>query len=148
MDLLTFLTNTQKETLPFFDLPKDDLSKTYAPGKWNIQQILVHLTDADSVMLDRIRRAIAEPSVVVWAFDQDIWCDRLEYQNFPLELSKASYIANRQITVFLAQKYYATLGANQFVHSQTGLRTLKDEFDKVAIHNQTHINQIKMALSK
>ncbi len=148
MDLLTSLTNTQNDTLPFFDLPQGDLIKTYAPGKWTIKQILVHLTDADSVMLDRIRRAIAEPGGMVWAFDQDTWCARLEYHNFPLELSKASYIANRQITIFLARQYYASSGANQFVHSQTGLRTLKHEFDKVSIHNQTHLDQIKTALNR
>jgi hypothetical protein len=31
-------------------------------------------------------------------------------------------------------------------HSQTGLRTLKDEFDKVAAHNENHLGQIATAL--
>jgi len=29
----------------------------------------------------------------------------------------------------------------------TGVRTLKDEFDKVASHNAHHLNQIRMALA-
>jgi hypothetical protein len=32
------------------------------------------------------------------------------------------------------------------VHSVTGVRTLKDEFDKVASHNQHHLDQIRRAL--
>jgi len=32
------------------------------------------------------------------------------------------------------------------VHSETGLRTLQDEFDKVANHNEQHLKQIAAAL--
>ena len=34
----------------------------------------------------------------------------------------------------------------EFVHSNTGVRTLKDEFDKVADHNQHHLEHIQTAL--
>ncbi|HEY7568150.1 MAG TPA: hypothetical protein VH762_11300 [Gemmatimonadaceae bacterium] len=36
--------------------------------------------------------------------------------------------------------------AGSWVHSETGVRTLKDEFDKVAAHNQKHLDQIRRAL--
>jgi len=32
------------------------------------------------------------------------------------------------------------------VHSETGVRTLKDEFDKVVSHNQQHVRDIEKAL--
>lgn len=146
MTILTTLTNTKNETEKYFDLSEDDLAKTYAPGKWNIKQILVHLADADSVLLDRIKRAISEPKQVIWAFDQDLWSENMDYKNFPLEISKAVYLANRQMVIHLAEKYYETLGHKEFIHSETGLRTLKDEFDKVSWHNQGHLEQIKLAL--
>ncbi len=34
----------------------------------------------------------------------------------------------------------------EFVHSVAGVRTLKDEFDKVASHNEHHLEQIRLAL--
>ncbi len=34
----------------------------------------------------------------------------------------------------------------EFVHSVTGVGTLKDEFDKVASHNEHHLEQIRLAL--
>jgi hypothetical protein len=34
----------------------------------------------------------------------------------------------------------------EFIHSETGIRTLREEFDKVAAHNQQHLAQIEMAL--
>jgi hypothetical protein len=99
-------------------------------------------------LLGRIKRIISEPKQVIWAMNQDLWCENLEYKTFPLEISQAIFLASRQAVIYLAQKYYTTLGNKEFVHSETGIRTLKDEFDKVALHNQSHIGQIKLALSK
>jgi DinB superfamily len=148
MDLIQSLIKTQNETVKYFNLSETELSKSYGVGKWTIKQILVHLADADSVLLGRIKRIIAEPKQVIWAFDQDLWCENLEYKNSPLEISQAIYLANRQAIIYLAKNYYDTLGAKEFVHSETGLRTLKDEFDKVSSHNQGHIEQIKLALAR
>jgi uncharacterized damage-inducible protein DinB len=146
MNILTNLTNTKNETEKYFELSEEDLSKTYGEGKWTVKQILVHLADADSVLLDRIKRVISEPKQVIWAFDQDLWSENMDYKNFQLEISKAVYLANRQMVIHLAEKYYETLGHKEFIHSETGLRTLKDEFDKVVWHNQGHLEQIKLAL--
>ncbi|GAA4465571.1 hypothetical protein GCM10023189_46360 [Nibrella saemangeumensis] len=147
MTLLTDLTTTRDQTLACFDLPEADLARTYAPGKWTIRQILVHLADAESVLHERIRRIIAEPKQVIWAFDQDLWAAALAYELFPLNLSRDLFRANRNAIIYLADSFYEQLGSNEFVHSQTGLRTLKDEFDKVAWHNQNHLDQITRALS-
>ena len=147
MDIVELLTATKIETEEYFNLPVNDLSKTYAAGKWDIKKILVHLADAESILHERIKRVIAEPKQVIWAFDQDLWCSNLDYDNFPLAISKSLYLANRQSVIYLAEKFYTKLGSNQFVHSETGLKTLQEEFDKVGLHNQAHINQIKTALS-
>ena len=146
MDIVTLLTDTRLETAGFFDLPPQSLLKTYGEGKWNIQQILVHLADAESILHERIKRVIAEPKQVIWAFDQNLWCTNLDYENYPLEISKSLYLASRQSIIYLATNYYIKSGDKEFIHSETGLRILKDEFDKVAVHNQGHINQIKTAL--
>jgi hypothetical protein len=42
--------------------------------------------------------------------------------------------------------HYETKGHLEFVHSVTGVRTLKQEFDKVASHNEHHLEQIRLAL--
>ena len=146
MEIITLLTETKNETVKYFDLPPENLSKSYGQDKWNVKKILVHLADAESVLHERIKRIIAEPKKVIWAFDQDLWCENLDYEHFPLQLCRDLYIANRNSIIFLAAKYYQELGKKEFIHSETGIKTLKDEFDKVAFHNQAHINQIKTAL--
>lgn len=81
MDLIILLTNTQNETVKYFDLTENDLLKSYGFGKWTIKQILVHLSDTDAVLLSRIKRIISEPKQVIWAFNQDfgvkIWITEL-----------------------------------------------------------------------
>lgn len=146
MDLVQKLTETRDRTVKYFELSDEDLNKTYEPGKWSVKRILVHIADAESVLHDRVRRIIAEPRGVIWAFDQDLWCKNLDYDHFPIKISKDLYIANRQSAIYLAEKYYANLGHLEFVHSETGLRTLSQEFEKIASHNESHLNQIEKAL--
>ena len=98
-------------------------------------------------MHERIKRVIAEPRQVLWAFQQDLWSQHLDYMQYPIELSKSLYLANRNDILYLAEHYYQKLGDREFVHNETGIRTLKNEFDKVADHNEHHLKQIRIALN-
>ena len=147
MTIIDQFTETRNQTLPLYDLPEADMQRTYAPGKWTVRQLLVHLADAESVLHERIKRTIAEPKSVLWAFDQDRWSTYLDYTTFPLSISRSLYEANRQSIIYLTGQFYESLGATPFIHSETGLRTLKDEMDKVAWHNAHHLAQIRQALA-
>ena len=148
MKIIQDLKSLRDQTLPYFGLPESSLLKSYATGKWTVQELLNHITDAETVLYERIRRTISKPNQVIWGFDQDAWCAGLDYKHMPVQLNKPIYIAVREAIIFLAEKYYEKLGQHEFVHSETGKRTLKDEFDKVVWHNEHHLNQIKIALSE
>jgi DinB superfamily len=138
----------RSQTLKYFDLSEEQLELRYAPGKWPIRFIPHHLADAESVLYDRIRRVLSEPRQVLWAFDQDAWAAGLDYSRIPLEHSRRLYDAVRTGVIYQARLRYDSAGHREFVHSATGVRTLKDEFDKVASHNQHHLGQIETALRK
>lgn len=144
--LLAELQKSLDETLSYGDLPAKELQKTYAPGKWTVQQLLHHLADAESVLLERIRRGIAKPGQVVYGFDQDAWAEGLVYEGQNLVTSMQLYQSCRLTAIELAQRFYDSHGHQQYVHSETGLRTVKEEFDKVAWHNEHHLRQIRQAL--
>lgn len=146
MELILHLEQTKIETLRYFELNNEELDKRYAPGKWSIRTILHHLADTESILFDRIRRVISEPRQVIWAFDQDAWVKNLSYDKRPLLLSKELFSATRAGIIYYAGLHYEKDGNLEFVHSEIGVRTLKEEFDKVAIHNQSHIDQIYRAL--
>ncbi len=147
METIELLKITRDKTISFYDLPENDLQKSYGPGKWTIRQILVHLADTEIVLNERIRRAIAEEHPFVVVFDQDRWNEKLDYNNYPVHISKQVYSAVRSSVIYLAEKYYAGSEQVHFFHTAAGIRSLKEEFDKVAKHNFDHIKQIEMALA-
>ena len=147
MDLIQQLEETRDQTVKFFALGDNDLARTYATGKWSVRFILLHLADSETVLFDRIRRTLSEPRQVLWVFDQAAWAEGLDYSRVPLDISRRVYESVRNAIIYYARVYYEQKGHLEFVHSVTGVRTLKDEFEKVASHNQHHLGQIRTALS-
>ena len=147
MQLITELERTRDETLRYFSLGQDDLARSYAPGKWPIRYILHHLADSETVLFDRIRRVLSEPRQVLWVYDQDAWAEGLDYARLPLDISRRIYESVRSAIIYYAGLHYEAKGHLEFVHSVSGVRTLKDELDKVADHNEHHLEQIRLALS-
>jgi hypothetical protein len=146
MDIITKLESTRERTLPYFKLSDKNLNRTYAPGKWSIRIILHHIADTETVLYDRVRRVLCEPGQVQWAFNQDAWVQGLHYSERPLKLSRDMYAAVRASVIHQARMHYEIYGAREFVHSETGIRTLKSEFDRIANHNAHHLAQIERAL--
>jgi hypothetical protein len=146
MDMIERLEATKARTLNYYSLSDAELNKSYGPGKWTIKYLLHHLADAETVLYDRIRRVISEPRQVLWAFDESAWARELDYANLPLDLSKRIYESVRDGIIYYARLHYEAKGHLEFVHSGTGVRTLKEEFEKVAAHNEHHLEQIRTAL--
>lgn len=148
MQLIRELERTRDETLTYFSLDQRDLLRTYGPGKWSVRFLLLHLADSETVLFDRIRRVISEPRQVLWVYDQDAWATGLDYSRVPLDISRRVYESVRSAVIYYAGEFYEQKGHLEFVHSVTGVRTLKDEFDKVASHNEHHLAQIRLALER
>jgi DinB family protein len=148
MQLVRDLESTRDETLTYYGLGDEELSRTYGPGKWSVRFLLHHLADSETVLFDRIRRVLSEPRQVLWVYDQDAWAKGLDYARVPLHLSRDVYRSVRSLVIYYAGVFYEEKGHLEFVHSVTGVRTLRDEFDKVAAHNEHHLSQIRAALGR
>jgi len=146
ISLIRQLRETKSETLPLFHLKERDLQRSYEQGKWSVRQILHHLADVETVLFERIRRTISEPTPRIEGFDQDAWAEKLHYQARPMELARALYESSRDGNIFYARLHYQRDGHLEFIHSDTGVRTLQQEFDKIAEHNLHHLHQIRRAL--
>lgn len=148
MGLVQELERTRDETLKCFSLDHRDLARTYAPGKWSVRYILHHLSDSESVFLDRIHRVLSERRPVLWVMDQDAWAKGLDYATVPLDIARRVYESVRNAIIYHAGVHYERHGHLEWVHSVDGVRTLRDEFDKVAAHNEHHLKQIRSALDR
>ena len=147
MEIIKSLEASKQKTLLYFDLSEEELNKSYDEGKWTVRELLHHITDAETVLYDRLRRVISEPRQVIWAFDQEAWSEHLQYKKMPLDLNRKIFESVRDGIIYLAQEHYEINGDKEFIHSGMGLRTLRDEFDKVAWHCEGHLEQIDRALS-
>src|ERR1051325_4825962 len=105
MQLIRELERTRDETLRYFSLGEHDLTRTYGTGKWSVRFILLHLSDSETVLFDRIRRCLSEPRQVLWAFDQDAWAQGLEYAKVPLDISRQVYQSVRGAIIYYAEQY-------------------------------------------
>ena len=146
--LIRELERTRDESLKCFSLDHRDLPRTYGPGKWSVRFILHHLTDSETVFLDRIHRVLSEPRPVLPVMEQDAWAKGLDYSQMPLDISRQVYESVRNAIIYHAGVHYERSGHLEWVHSVDGVRTLRDEFDKVAAHNENHLRQIRLALGR
>ena len=146
MDIIEQLEASRDKTLKYFELSQEQLARTYGPGKWPVRFVLHHIADAETVLNERIRRTISEPRQVLWVFNQEDWARGLDYARMPLELSRDTFRAVRAGIIYLAREHYEKNGDLEYVHSETGVRTLKMEFEKVVWHNEQHLGQIEKAL--
>lgn len=148
MQLIRQLERTRDETLKYFSLDHRDLARTYGSGKWSVRFILHHLSDTETVFLDRIHRVLSEPRPVLSVMDQDAWAKALDYSLVPLDIARGVYESVRNAIIYYAGVHYERNGHLEWVHSVDGVRTLRDEFDKVAAHNENHLRQIRLALGR
>ena len=145
-ELVGELERTRDETLGHYSLSASELAKTYGPGKWSVKFMLHHLADSEQILYERIGRTIAEPRPSITVFQEALWAKHLDYASRPLEISRDLYAATRRANIHYARKFYESHGHLEFVHSEMGVRTLRQEFDKVADHNEHHLAQIRAAL--
>ncbi len=113
-----------------------------SPEEWCIQELIVHLADAEVNAYTRCRRAIAEPGSPVFAYDQDRWAGALNYmqQNGEEALQLFRYL--RVLTYTLIKSLPESTWANTIMHPEVGVMTLDDWLDTYAAHAHNHVDQI------
>ena len=146
--LISALEETRDETLSYFDLGDDALARTYDADKWSVRFILHHLSDSETVFYERLRRIVAEPRPVVWVYDQDAWAAKLDYGQRSLSVAQDVFVPLRSAIIAFARTQYEKDGEREYVHSITGLHTMREELERVASHNALHLDQIRRALSR
>jgi uncharacterized damage-inducible protein DinB len=120
-------------------LSTPQLHATPIPGKWSMQQLVVHVTDADLVMTDRMKRVIAEDEPALLAFDEEKWLARLQYSHQRAEEAAGLFEINRivftRVLRHLPDEAFSRVG----IHSQRGRQTLADILTFSTTHLEHHL---------
>ena len=81
VDPMSVLKATPKRLLKATKgLTKKEMQTPWAPGKWNMVQIVNHLCDAELALGYRFRKVIAEPGSPIQAYDENKWTANLHYE--------------------------------------------------------------------
>ncbi len=145
-DLSSELQASRAELVPWFATAIADpalAGRTYAPDKWILHELLIHLADTETVLLDRVRRLVAEPKPLLWAFDQDAWATGLAYPQRSLAQAELLFIAARDTLIEIVDHLPATALDHTGVHSERGKVTLAESLAGIARHTRHHVGQIR-----
>ena len=137
---------SMQETLALFDGPRAAFGKSYAPGKWTLRDLLIHISDAETVLLDRLRRLASEEKPLLAAFDQDLWAKALFYDRRDMHLVKMQFQAARRSVIELATSLDDSFDAKSGTHTEAGTLTFAQVLKKVVDHNVHHLDQAKAAI--
>jgi hypothetical protein len=125
---------------------KKQLTRKPAPDKWSIAEIVAHLADAELAIGWRMRKILAQNTVPLDAYDQDIWANTFGYKKRDPRRSLASYHALREANIILLKSVPRNLWTNYGVHAERGNESINHMVKLTAGHDINHLRQVEAIL--
>jgi hypothetical protein len=123
-------------------LSPGQLREAECPGKWSISQVLHHLADSEVVWAWRIRLILAQDRPPLTGYDQDLWADRLHYdEGDPLD-ALAVFAVLRHANLRLVERASPADLQRVGVHAERGEESLGHLVRLYAGHDLLHLRQI------
>jgi hypothetical protein len=116
--------------------------------KWSIQEIAMHVADAEIMGAARLRQTLAEPGASFALYDQDAWTSGLGYQSRDrkaLENAVWLFSALRTGSTLLLETAKEQDWTKWGNHADWGPLTLRQLLELYADHGERHIEQIVAA---
>jgi len=118
------------------------MSKREAPNKWSIKHVLQHLADSDLVLGWRMRMILAHERPPLTGYDQDLWADRLKYDDARPDDALREFGVLRKANVRLMRGASADELKRAGVHSERGDESIEYMMRLYAGHDLLHLKQI------
>lgn len=124
-------------------LTAEQLAAPEAPGKWSIAAVLEHLADSELVWGYRLRKVVAEDRPVLTGYDQDLWAERLGYDQADARQSVALFAALRSGNLRLLERLQPEDLDRVAVHAERGEETVRHMMRLYAGHDLLHRKQLQ-----
>jgi hypothetical protein len=112
------------------------------PGKWSIRQVVQHLADSELVGGFRFRMVLAHDAPAVPGYDQDLWAERLRYEDSDLATALEDFATLRRANLRLLQRATAEDLRRVLRHAERGDEPLAHMINLYAGHDLVHLRQI------
>ena len=114
------------------------------PGKWSVRQVVQHLADSELVGGFRFRMVLAHDAPELPAYDQDLWADRLRYQDSELATALEDFAMLRALNLRVLRRATPEDLKNRVMrHAERGDEPLGYMLSLYAGHDLVHLAQIR-----
>lgn len=121
--------------------PEDWFERSYAPGKWSVRRVLIHLAQTEMALGTRVRFALTETDYQAQPFSQDDWLPLDEGSDARVALEV--YTALRRLNLALFRRLTSDQRAITFRHPEYGLLTVDWVLAQLAGHDVHHLKQLE-----
>jgi hypothetical protein len=112
------------------------------PGKWSVRQVVQHLADSDLVGGFRFRMVLAHESPELPGYDQDLFAERLRYQDTDLATALDDFEFLRNLNLRLLRRATPEDMKRVMRHAERGDEPLGHMIKLYAGHDVVHLRQI------
>lgn len=112
------------------------------PGKWSVRQVVAHLADSELVGAYRIRMILAHDRPMLPGYDQDLWAERLRYQDSDIDRALGDFAALRAGNLRLLRAATPEELERGMRHAERGEERLSQMIRMYAGHDIVHLRQI------
>jgi uncharacterized damage-inducible protein DinB len=112
------------------------------PGTWSIQQIVIHIMDADLIWTDRVKRVIAEENPKLIGYDETRFVAWLNYELWSVDEALTIFELNRKNFAKVLGVLPETAFARRGNHSERGEMKLSDMLPLIVSHVDHHLKFI------
>jgi hypothetical protein len=117
-------------------------------GKWSIQQIVIHLMDADLISASRMKSIIAEDHPTILAFDEGKFTANLFYDKQDAATAVELFDLNRRQFAIVLRKLTPSAFIRTGNHNERGTITLGQLVEFVVEHLDHHLKFIRQKREK
>jgi DinB superfamily len=126
-------------------LVDEELKARPRDGKWSVQEIALHVADAEIMGAARMRQAWAEPGSAFAVYDQNAWANELDYRGrtsgdvfAALHLFSVLRLTGTRLLENASPEDWKKWGS----HLEWGTLTVRQILELYADHAERHVEQI------
>ena len=123
--------------------PEARMTERPFPGKWTAREIVHHLADSESISAQRLRKLLTEDQAILQGYDQDLFAQKLNYNQRDHAPALEAFRAARATTVQLLEAMTEADWAREGVHSESGRYSVETWLEIYAAHAHNHAGQIR-----
>lgn len=122
--------------------PDARFEQSYAPGKWSMRQVLIHLAQTELALGTRVRFALSQSGYAAQAFSQDDWMPIDSDTDAPTALDV--YTTLRRMNLGMFRRLTPGQRERTFTHPEYGELTVGWVANQMAGHDIHHLRHFEM----